>query len=400
MASDLNVENKLVSQAQRASEKLQNKALAALGQRAGLNGSNALSEVAKRIQKGGLKAVMKEQVKNLADAKLAETIFKTGPKDELLTVDVFGISDNSILNNLSNKLSSYAVSALEAFRKSTGLSTDLTKLFKKTDKGFSIDASALTDRVTKVLSGSSSLLRGLSDSLQSQLTQGVNGMAQQIYNQVRVKVGDVARDLNLDGSISDARGILELVNHITGDSRLSKFIDIGAEANMLSGIFREAIEMGIPEAVEALAEAAQDSPSADYALRGNIEVAVTMSDLDTTALMVDKLGINRVLADVPDAAQRLVSNYRLPPGTSNSELDAVYTKLSGVLDQLQPNWRSYDRNGQPVSDLSLFYNASPDARRLFARQPALQVEALIAAEYTPKSMLEQARAMYPKAVIR
>lgn len=399
MALEQNLKNKLVAQAQQASDKLQNKALAALSQRAGRDGSKAAAELTKRLKKGGLKAAMKEQVKNLADAKLASTIFKTGPKDELLAVDVFGISDGNVLNNLSEKLSGYALSALDSFRKSTGLSTDLTKLFQKTASGFSIDPAALTDRVTKALSGSSNLLRGLSEGLQQQLTQGVAGLSQQIYGQLQAKVGEVTRSLNLQNTVSDARGILDLVNHISGNENLTQFFDVGAEANMLSGIFREAIQMGIPEAVEALAAAAQSSVAADYALRGNIEVAVTVSDLDTTALMIDKLGINRILADVPDAPHRLVMNYQLPQGTAHDQLDAEFSKLSSVLDQLSPNWRHYERGGEAVSDLSLFYNASPDARRLFARRPELQLEALIAAEYRPTSMIQQARKMYPMAVI-
>lgn len=390
-------QNALVSQAQQAGAKLQSKAEGALSKVIGGQSPQQLADAAKRLQKGGLTATDQSQIRNLAEAKLADTIFKTGPKDDLLAVDVYGISDNGILNNITDKLSGFAMGALDSFRKSTGLVTDLTSMIRMENGGFSFDKQALVDRVASAMGGTSNILRGMSGDLQTSLTQGYN-VDPSILSQVQVVVGEATQSFS-SGNLKDARGIFDLVNQISGDSQLSQFIDVGAQTNMLSGLFREAIQMGVPEAVEALANQAQYSMSADYALRGNIEVAVTMSDLDTTSLMVDKLGLNRVLADVPDAATRLASNYQLPDGIDNAGLDAEATKFTNTLSKLHPGWDSYNRDGTAVSDLSIYTALSQDARQLLGRDPDHQVAALIASSYQGGSMIDQVKTMYPYAVV-
>jgi hypothetical protein len=387
-------QNQLVSQAQQASTKLMSKAEATLSQRLG----GPTSDLVKRIQKGGLKALDKSQVKNLAEAKLADTIFKSGPKDELLAVDVFGISDTNVLNSITGKMTGFASDMLESFRKNGGGITDLTSLIRDAANGsLSLNADALKDRVLSSMGGTSNILRTVSDGLQNTLTQGF-GIPPEVYSQITATVAGVTTNFNA-GNVKDASGIFSLVNQITGQKDLAQFFDVGAEANMLSGLFREAISLGIPGAIDALVTNAKSDKAADYALRANIQVAVGMADLDTTNLMVDTLGLNRVIADVPSAATLLLANYRIPAGTPNEGLDAELTKLLSTLDKLQPGWATYDRNGTAVSDLSLYTFASQDARKLMDRDPTHRINALVASTYKPVSMVEEAKHMYPLAII-
>lgn len=342
-------------------------------------------------------AKVTNQLKNLAEAKLAPTLFSAGAKDELMTVDVLGISDSSIINNLTGKLSGFAQSAFESLRKNPGMLTDLTSMIRNDGSGFSFDADSLKERVMSSFTGSQSLMRGLSTNLQTALTQGV-GIDNALYSQVEGTVNGVIQSFQ-SGNFSDARGIFNLVNQLTGNSQLAQFFDVGAEANLLSGIFREAIQMGVPDAIDSLIEKSKSSTAADYALRGNIEVAVSFSDLQTTATMIERLGVNRVLADVPDAPERLVASFTIPTGTTAAQYPALYTELAGILDQLRPGWATYDRGGTPISDLSLFSKASPDAITLFKTQPTLLVAATIASSYPAVDMKVQAKQMYPYALI-
>lgn len=342
-------------------------------------------------------AKVQEQVKNLAEAKLAPTLFTTGPKDDLMAVDVLGISNSSILNNLAGKLSGFGLSAFESFRKNPGMLTDLTSMIRKDSSGWSFDAKSLTERVTSSLGGSANLFRNLSTNLQGTLTQGF-GVDPSIYSRIEGTIGGVVQSFQ-SGNFQDARGIFNLVNQITGQSDIAQFFDVGAEANLLSGIFREAIQLGVPDAIDQLVEKAKSSTAADYALRGNIETAVSVSDLHTTALMIDRLGVNRVLSDVPDAAERLVASYSFPEGTTRDQYAARWTELKNVLDQLQPGWSTYNRNGTMISDLSLFNRASQDALTLFKLQPELAVAALIASSYPTVQLAVEGKQMYPYALI-
>lgn len=381
----------------KADEKMARRMEASLSQRLTGDASKQSEEVAKRIQKGGLKALDSNQKKNIAEAKLADTIFKSGPKDELLAVDVFGISDSNVLNSITGKLTGFATDALESFRKNGGI-TNLTSLIKDAASGkLSLNADALKDRVISAMGGTSNILRSVSDGLQKTLTQGF-GISPEVYSQIEATVSGVATSFNT-GNIKDAQGIFNLVNQITGQKELAQFMDVGAEANMLSGLFREAITLGVPGCVDALVQNAKSDTAADYALRANIQVAVGMADLNTTNLMVDTLGLNRVIADVPNAAALLLSSYRIPAGVSYEGLDAELTRLLSTLDKLQPGWGSYNRNGVAVSDLSLYTFASPDARKLLDRDPTHRLNAVVASQYQPINMLQQAKKMYPLAAL-
>lgn len=388
-----NAKNPLVTAAQSASSKLESRAAEALSRR---GNKSAAANIAQRIQKGGLKALSKDQVKNLADSKLADTIFRSGPKDSVLAVDVLGITDTSVLNNITDKFSGFALSALDEFRKSTGLNTDLTSLIKKNGNGFSFDTKALTDRVFSAIGGSSSTLRGLTDKLQTSLAGGF-GIDTSIYSKVEAVVDGVTKSFD-SANLKDAKGIFSLVNQITGNDQLTKFFDVGAEANVLSGLFREAIQMGIPETIQTLIDTAKSSKAADLALRGNIGVAVTLADLHTTNLMVDTLGLNRVLADVPNAPERVLANYSLPAGIKNEELDDELARLLETMDKLRPGWAVYDRGGEAINDLSLYTYASEDARKLLLRDPLHRTAMLVGPSYSATRMLVDLKKMYPLAV--
>lgn len=391
-----NAKNPLVTAAQKATSKLENRAAEALGRR-GNNGTvKDISSIAKRIQKGGLKALSTEQVKNLADSKLADTIFRSGPKDNVLAVDVFGISNTSVLNSITDKFSGFALSSLDEFRKSTGLTTDLTSLIKKAGNGFSFDTKALTDRVFSAIGGSSSTLRGLTDTLQSSLTGGF-GIDTSIYSKVEAVVNNITKSFDVV-NLKDAKGIFSLVNQISGNDQLTKFFDVGAEANLLSGLFREAIQLGIPETIQTLIDTAKSSRAADLALRGNIGVAVTLADLHTTNLMVDNLGLNRVLADVPNAPERVLANYTLPVGIKNEQLDSELTKLLTTMNKLRPGWAIYLRDTVQINDLSLYTYASNDARKLLMRDPLHRTAMLIGPSYRATRMLAELKKMYPLAI--
>ena len=389
--------NPLVKKAQEATAKLESRAAEALSRRSNNPSTKAISNIAQRIQKGGLKAIDKTQVKNLAESKLADTIFRSGPKDAVLAVDVFGISDTSVLNSLTDKLSGFALSAMDNFRKSTGINTDLTSLLKSSGNGFSFDAKALTDRVMSAIGGSGNSLRGLTDQLQKTLTSGI-GIDPSIYSKVEAVVNGVSKSFDTN-NLKDARGIFSLVNQLTNNDELAQFFDVGAEANVLSGLVREAIKLGIPETIQTLIETAKSSRAADYALRGNIGTAVTLADLTTTQLLVDQLGLNRVISDVPNAPERVMANYSLPEGIKNEELDTELARLVTTLDKLRPGWSQYSRNGVLVSDLSLYTYASVDAKKLLMRDPTHRVAMTIAPSYRAVRMVEQAKRMYPLLAI-
>ncbi len=375
--------NKAVETAKNASAKLQQK----LGNK-GLGAVQSLGGL------GNLGDKVSEGLSSLVNSKLVDTIFTAGPLDDLLAVDAYGIKDSNILNSLVGKLTGFATDSLDNFRLSPGLISDVVNM-ATSGGGFKIDAKALTDRVVSSLGGSQGILRNVSTSLQDTFTQGF-GIPSNIYQEVVGVVAGVTRDFNT-GNMKDARGLFNMINQITGNNKLAEFFDVGAEANLLSGVFSEAIRLGVPDAIETMVTQSKSKKAADYALRANVVVAVSYSDVATTALMLDQLGAARVKADLPDAAKRLLSNYAFPAETTPDEYAAQYTLLKEVMDQLEPGWGFYSRDGQQVNDLTLFATASEDARTLLAMQPEFAEAALIAPSYSTVPLMSSLKSKYPMA---
>ena len=336
---------------------------------------------------------VKARLNQLQNVKLAETILTTGPKDELLTVDVLGVSDTNILNSVIGKLAGSAASTLSAFRSNpSNLLGNVVGLISNNGGKFSFDTKALTDRVLSSLGGGEGLLRTMSSGLQNTLTQGL-GIDPNLYSQVTGIINGVTTSFQ-SGNFSDARGIFEIINQITGQSDLAKFFDVGAEANLLSGIINEAIKLGIPDTITLLLEKANSSEAANAALRSNLTTAIEFSDLTTCATIIDTIGSNQVLADVPAMAQQLLAQYRMPTGTTRADYAARYLDLKAVLDAIKPGWGTVDRAGEPATDLSLFSTCSADAVLVLSTHAVK-----IAPSYTREDLLTSVKGKYPLAII-
>lgn len=330
--------------------------------------------------------------KNLAGAKIAVGFLETGPKDSSLVTDVYGVSDNGVLNDVGSKISGFAKDAFNDIRQSPSLVADLTSMVMSGGKNFSISKEGLADRVMGSLGGQSGLVRGLTDTLKSTIVNGV-GLPEGIFDTAVAVIGGQAKRLS---NVSSGREVYSLINNITRSDELQGFYDVGSESALMAGTMREAIALGLPEAVTVLVEKSKTSEVAYNALYANMLVAVEHSDLDTILMMVDHVGVNGFLAQVPNAVTLLLSSYKLPVGTTSENYDNEYEALVAVLDKLQPGWGRINRNGVWVNDLTFYAGVSEDGRKLLLREDEHVVATLIGASYgTRVNLIEELKTMYP-----
>lgn len=345
-------------------------------------------------------------IQTAASGKLAETLFTGAPLDDLLTVDAYGLDNSQILNTI-DKLRGFGDGAIgnlvggikDTFGSAKGI-------FSKGLGGvFEIDPKTLTARVTDSLN-SVSQLRNMNGDLRSIITNpgafsGLGGPGAPINNlmsQVSTVINDVERIRDFS-DVRSARDLVNVMNHLTGGSAIGKLFDLGAETQLLSGVFRDAIESGLPEAIEMLANGNFLHKDAGYyALRNNITIAVEQSELQVVEQMIITLGVDRLLADKPDTIEALIRNYRFPAGTATTDYDAEYLKLKSVLDKLNPNWGKVKRGGEWLSDLTYFTQASPDALALFYRQPELETVIMISSTYPSMDLVGSIKLKYPEIV--
>ncbi len=187
-----------------------------------------------------------------------------------------------------------------------------------------------------------------------------------------------------------------MVNQVTTNSPVSNFFDVGSESALLSGTMREAIALGVPGTVETLVANAKDSEVAYNALYANLLVAIEYSDLDAILLMLDNVGVNGYLSQVPDAVPRLLQNYKLPTNTSSAQYDAELTALLAVLVRFSPTWGSVIRGSTAVDNLTAFSQLSDDAKTLMLRDETLQIPVLIGPTYgISQDLLQELQTYYP-----
>lgn len=332
--------------------------------------------------------------RNLSAARIAPGFLTTGPEDNTLVTDVYGVSDQGILNDVGSKVSAFASDAFSDLRRSPGLLTDLVGMASGGNTGWSISKTSLADRIVNSLGGRSGIVNNLSNRLRSTFSNG-QGLSDDIFNVAVAYLGEDRRSFRTD-NIQDARDVYSMVNQVTTNSPVSNFFDVGSESALLSGTMREAIALGVPGTVETLVANAKDSEVAYNALYANLLVAIEYSDLDAILLMLDNVGVNGYLSQVPDAVPRLLQNYKLPTNTSSAQYDAELTALLAVLVRFSPTWGSVIRGSTAVDNLTAFSQLSDDAKTLMLRDETLQIPVLIGPTYgISQDLLQELQTYYP-----
>ena len=317
--------------------------------------------------------------KNLAGASLVEGFLVTGPDDKSLVVDTYGVSDNGILNGLGKELLGGAKDAFDDIRQSPNLVSDLVSMAMSGKANWAITKEGLANRIVSSLGGRTGIVNNLSSHLKESIGNA-SGLPEGIFDTVVSLLGSDRVSFNA-GQMDTAKEVFSLINQITSSNEMKGFFDIGSESALMSSVMREAIALGVPKAIDVLVENAKDDQIAYNALYANLQVAFENSDLDTINLMIEKLGLNAVLAQVPNAVPMLLTYYELPTGTPSSNYPVDLAALKTALTTLRPNWGQVQRNGTWVSDLTAFADISDDARILLMLDEDLQVPVLIGSTY-------------------
>jgi hypothetical protein len=134
------------------------------------------------------------------------------------------------------------------------------------------------------------------------------------------------------------------------------------------------------------------------AVRSHVNAAADVGAYD---VMVDVLNDTQEVAHTAaykkEVTDKLLSNYKHKPKTSQSDHANNGTDFVDALLTMDDSWGSYNRDGSTVSDISVFSKASPDALDVLAADPRTSQDALIAKDISVKktSYKEHASNTYP-----
>jgi hypothetical protein len=361
-----------------------------------VGGAAGLAGLSSKLSGGNSTSASAKSATSLINSNLADTMFTALPTDDVLVVDAYGIKDNSVLNSVVGKLTGFAKNSFAGLGGLTGVGGSIASSFIAGNGGFNLNTDVLKDRVLSSLGGRSGVFNALSGTLRESLTSV--GLPQNVYDQVEATINGVTQYIS-SNNVNDVRSTFDLISRITGQSELASYLDVGATATLMATVFRESIDMGVPDAITAMLENSKSSEASYYALQSNIVVAADIADLQTLTAMLEKLGAERIRADCPDVISRVLSNYRFPAGTTVVDYPARYATLDAVLRQIDGHWGYVQRQGEWVTSTAYFEDLSADAKTLLSNAGPFGLIMQLGPTYPSEDLPALIASTYPYALV-
>lgn len=328
--------------------------------------------------------------------KIAATTFETGPTDSVAVADVYQNKPTAPVNNQpTNAVKDSAIAAAQALRRNTNFK-DLAELITIEDGKASVKPKDAADKVADVIGGPNSPLADLTENIKDSLLKAVgfadeNELAAaaegsggnvvktkkgwQTVQGIKVIYNNVVALRNFDPK--NAGDVAKLLNGIAGNSELAKVLDLESQFAVLGSVMKKVSELGIPDAIDMILDKLADDKERRRLILENLRQFVMNSDIYTLGKAYQYVGGPGILSRVPDFINLLMTFYRLPFGTSKPTL-TILNQVKGLMDNVQPNWHKYNRNGVLINNLEPFSYASQDALNLFALDPNFIIHVRVA----------------------
>lgn len=361
------------------------------------NAASSASSLASSITsaaQNALSSVLGGLATSAGSTPFALPTFLSKPDATIGVKDVYGVVNSAVENLADIPGMAQSKELTNAIQGAGGLESAVAALTQNSNGSLSLDTAGLTSRIKDALGGSTAALGRLGDTATSAATSGLNGPTGALMSTFESTIASTSNSFSTT-NITDAKGLFDTVNQLTNNSQMAQYFDVGAEASLLTGLFQEAVNLQLPEAITVLADNANSTVAANQALKNVTTGALSSGNLSTVNLVIDQLGTNQVLSIAPQAAAMITQSYTLPKGTNSSQLAAAGTTLINTLNRVDPKWMTVERNNDTVSSLNCFEQMSADTRKVLMAEGTYVIPILIAGTYPKQSFLETIGEMYP-----
>lgn len=331
---------------------------------------------------------------------LAPTTLSIGATDSVKVKDVntvTGATDNTSVKDMLIGLKDETVDAL---RKTPRLAASLTKLVIDAKNG-NLNAGNAVSRLSSVFGQRGGILDKLSTKT-TQVMADTLGMSPALANRVMMTVkgvvGGSTSVLGYSKNIGGAQGLIGVIQRLLGDKDILKYVDLEAEASLLSGLLGEAVKAGIPQAVDVLMRETTSEATKRRVISENIYAVVFSGNLDTVEKLTAYMTPAQIKAKYPNFARDFLAQYALTPADVSASYADIKTRVIDLFTKIDPNWDKTLRNGVWISALAPFSKASEDAKKVFNVTP-LYRSALVLAKNFPsvdiKTWIKKNYAYFP-----
>lgn len=275
---------------------------------------------------------------------LASTIFTTGAKDNLATVDVYK-------KTLGNKAVITAVQSLAKkadFSETTqnllgkvlgGSKTDLFSAVLKTTK---FDTEGLKTRLLGDLQGVKGSFNSLSTKIQDKFTSTFSSSVGKASDQMSVGFGGT--NISLTGSsFADVDAYKNLVNDFTEQDSLS-LVDKTAIGSFTGSLVAQASSFGIPNAFSTLTSGITDVNVLNQTLKTSVDTLASNADISGLMDISSNSKVSSTLGILfPDFGKTVASKYSsLTSGSSGSKKQSWNNMLT-LFNNVNSEWDTFKR---------------------------------------------------------
>lgn len=277
---------------------------------------------------------------------LAPTVFSSGAKDTLATLDVYRATGDSVVNSIQ---------AL-AKRNNTDISTllggklsgaTLNKLFSQVGQQLTVDKDALTARLV----GASSTLKSAYRELSTSLKDGVVGSFEDLGT-MKITLGGIEQTV-ASQNFSDLTSVGSFLNAYTGNKDLFKAEDVDAMAGVISAMVAEGSELGMDNVFSSLTNNLTDPGLMTRVVKQTVPRVIAAGDFKTLYDMSASSAGPAIGVLYPEFAQLLTGSYQRQQRGAMQNPQQDYDRIIGSLLNVNAQWDKIVRQNGEDTDFGI-----------------------------------------------
>lgn len=330
--------------------------------------------------------------KTIPRPKKVDSFFKGSPVEQLKVVDIYKESPDP--DNILNSFQSLATAAKSKIAEVVKIpkfnANDIVSMVDLKD-GLRLDRKALSSRLMDSLG----IREGeIPDTAKDNIFKAMEGYLGLENGLVKNTLGK-AMDLG-DTPPEDASGFVSFLQGFLGVSSLAGIVDSTPFLGLLKGSIEKAVEMGLPDALDALLAKMDNEKDRINTLKSQVQQAALAADLETLKVIEKYMSREEMLAQCPEIVEYVLAGFRMSRLRPDATLQQYYTELVDYFNHMDPNWVVV---GGGRTKLSSFTRASSDALTVFQTVGDYRTEALIARSYPVVDVLQLIKANYPNSTV-
>jgi len=296
-------------------------------------------------------------VSGLSKKLLAAPTFKTGPNDQLATLDVYNKNNAQIVNKIQDIAGIFNSDSTNIMRAGAIISKNFPVITNKVGDLISVNKENLVARISAISRTVSSKVSELGDSF----TSGIKDVP--LFNEVYTAVGNVYSKVT-DVDLGALKPIVSTIQDLAGDANVMQLVDRDSEAALYIGIISEASRNGIPDSYSGVVSLLDNPTVRNTVIRNVLPYAIDTSDVRMLASILDSDTSSMALLSSLDLIRSFSQKYKSGYGYGENEEYLSFESLYASYNKINDIWnkKTVIENGEEktILDLSKIMDSSND----------------------------------------